>query len=143
MTLVAGYPYRAPFCSRGPTQPHFQGVFCCCFCFVCLVWFGFFFASKYGFFGLGPSPSRDPPPAGQKRGQPESRWQMAPASSSRLTVWTPRPALASPLWERDGRRGRAQRKRVQEPRSEKRRQRVRSGPEKRKKPDRWRQEDKI
>lgn len=111
--------------------------------FVCLVWFGFFFASKYGFFGLGPSPSRDPPPAGQKRGQPESRWQMAPASSSRLTVWTPRPALASPLWERDGRRGRAQRKRVQEPRSEKRRQRVRSGPEKRKKPDRWRQEDKI
>ena len=42
MTLVAGYPYRAPFCSRGPTQPHFQGVFCCCFCFVCLVWFGFF-----------------------------------------------------------------------------------------------------
>ena len=92
------------------------------------VLFGFVFASKYGFFGMAPSPSRDPPPAGQKPRQPESRWQMAPASSARLTVWTPRPALASPLWERDERRGRAQRKRVQEPRSEKRRRRVRSGP---------------
>lgn len=35
MTLVAGYPYRAPFCSRGPTQPRFQGVFL----FACFVLF--------------------------------------------------------------------------------------------------------
>ena len=56
---------------------------------------------------------------------------------------TPPPALAPPLREGDRRRGRAERGGVQAPGSERRRRRVRSGPEKWKKPGRWRRGDKT